>query len=460
MIRRVLVVIAVIIGLGGGLISYGFNAAMAFGPHIALIDLDDAIHPSSARFVKRAILQAIDDEASVLIIRLNTPGGLLDSTREIVEATLNSPIPIVVFVAPESAHAASAGTFITAAAHIAAMAPVTSIGAATPVSIGGEIPDKLERKISQDAAAFLREIAKERGRNAESLEATVFEGISYTSSEALEENIIDFVADDVPNLIHLIDGMTVELRSGSVILDLEGLEVLEIERTALEIFLSFLADPNLALVLVSFGLIAILIEWVIPGLWGPGILGVISLSLGLVALGELPVNWIGVVLMLFAVFLFYLEIQAAGIGIFGVSGVIAFLVGGFLLVGGITPPAIPQPNDAPSFRVNPYLLVSITGGIGAAIIFLVKDLAKARILASKDLGSTAPLVGQVASTITALVPRGTIRVGGEDWTAVSDSGESIDEGESVIVSEIEGLTLKVFKSSEVDGGIQDSMVEK
>ena len=206
----------------------------------------------------------------------------------------------------------------------------------------------------------------------------------------------------------------------------------------------------MAFALVSIGLIALLIEFILPGLWGPGILGVIALALGFVALGDLPVNWVGAALMVFAMLLFYLEAQAPGIGIFGVSGVIAFLVGGFLLVGGITPPAIPQPPEAPSFKVNYFLLAGVAAAMAAIVLFIARDLAKARRLASEDHGTTAPLVGQVAVVMTGLTPRGTVHVGGEDWTAVSDSGDTIDKGERVIVADAEGLTLRVFKSSEVD----------
>ncbi len=449
-IRRVVAVVLLALGLGGAVVSQGLAAE----PHVALIELDDAIDGSSARFVKRAINQATEDGARALIIRLNTPGGILDSTREIVEAILNSETPVVVFVAPEGAHAASAGTFLTAAAHVAAMAPVTNIGAASPVGLGEDLPETLERKASQDAAAFLREIAGERGRNAEVLESTVFNAAAYSATEALDKDIVDLVADDVSDLVEQLDGMAVELRSGNVTLDLEGVQVREIERTLLESFLGFLADPNVAFALVSLGLIALLIEFILPGLWGPGILGVIALALGFVALGDLPVNWVGAGLMVFAMALFYLEAQAPGIGIFGVSGVIAFLAGGFLLLGGITPPEIPQPPGAPSFRVNYFLLAGIAAGIAAIVLFVARDLAKARKLASEDRGTTLSVVGQIAVAATALSPRGTVHVGGEDWTAVSDSGEPIDKGERVIVSESEGLTLRVFKSPDVDMDVE------
>jgi len=452
--RRAIVVGLVVLGLGGAIVSHGVAAVLAAGPHVAVIDLDDAIHPNSARFVKRAIADATDDGARMLIIRLDTPGGLLDSTREIVEAMLGSETPVVVYVAPEGAHAASAGTFLTAAAHVAAMAPVTNIGAASPVGLGDDLPETLERKASQDAAAFLREIAGERGRNVEALQSTVFEAASFSATEALDNNVIDVVADDLQDLISKLDGTVVELRSGEVRLELEGVELRQIDRTPLELFLGFLSDPNVAFVLVTIGLIGLFVEFILPGLWGPGILGVICLALGFVALGDLPVNWVGVALMVFAMVLFYIEVQAPGIGIFGVSGAIAFVVGGFLLVGGLTPPAIPQAPEAPTFRVNYFLLGGIAAAILGLMLFVAKDVARARKLASEDRGTTTPIIGQVAVVTAALDPQGSVHVGGEEWTAVSDSGDPIEKGEEVIVSEADGLTLKVFRSSEAYGDSQ------
>ena len=452
--RRAIAVGLVVLGLGGAVVSQGGAAVLAAEPHVAVIDLDDAIHPNAARFVKRAIAKATDDGARMLVIRLDTPGGLLDSTREIVEAILSSETPVVVYVAPEGAHAASAGTFLTAAAHAAAMAPVTNIGAASPVGLGQDLPETLERKASQDAAAFLREIAGERGRNVEALQSTVFEAASFSATEALDNNIVDLVADDLQDLIAQLDGTVVELRSGELRLDLEGVELRQIDRTPLELFLGFLSDPNVAFILVTIGLIGLFVEFILPGLWGPGILGVICLALGFVALGDLPVNWVGVALMVFAMVLFYIEVQAPGIGIFGVSGAIAFVVGGFLLVGGLTPPAIPQAPEAPSFRVNYFLLGGIAAAMLGLMLFVAKDLARARKLASEDRGTTVPIIGQVAVVTAALDPQGSVHVGGEEWTAVSDSGDPIEKGEEVIVSEADGLTLKVFRSSEAYGDSQ------
>ena len=446
--RRLVAVVVVALGFGGVLLSQGASLALAEEPHAALIEIDDAIHPSSARFLARAIEQAAEDGAQILIVVLNTPGGLLDSTRDMVDSMTNSPVPVVVYVAPTGAHAASAGTFVTAAAHVAAMAPITNIGAAAPVALGEDLPETLERKAKEDAAALLREIADSRGRNSEALQQTVFEATAYSATEALEKDIIDLIAEDVDDLLAQLDGWTVEMKSGSVELHTSGLVVRKITRTPLEIVLAFLADPNIAFTLISLGFIAIFVEWVLPGLWGPGIIGVLALALGFVALGNLPVNWVGVALIAFAMGLFFLEMQAPGIGIFGVSGIISFLIGGFLLVGGIGPPALPEAPGAPSFRVNPFLLVGIAAAMAGFLLFLVRDLAMARKAAGRNLGTTMSLIGQTAVAATALSPAGRIRVAGEDWRVISDSGEPIEEGATVIVAEIDGLTLKVFEESE------------
>ena len=444
--RRALARAIAVLAFGGAVVSGGLSMAQAAEPYAALIELDDAIHASSERFLSRAIGQAAEDGAVLIIVELNTPGGLLDSTRDMVDVILNAPIPVVVYVAPTGAHAASAGTFITAAAHVAAMAPVTNIGAASPVAIGEELPETLERKVMQDAAALLREIAAARGRNAEALEATVFEATAYSATEALENNIIDIIAQDVDDLLAQLDGRSIALADGvTVELATSDLPVRQIDQTAVELFLSFLADPNIAFTLISLGFIAVFVEWVLPGLWGPGIIGVIALALGFVALGSLPVNWVGVGLITFSMLLFFVEMQVPGIGIFGVSGVISFVIGGFLLVGGLGAPELPQ---APSFRVNPFLI----GGIAAAMVgvlgFLVRDLALARKAAGRNLSTTMSLIGQTAVAATVLSPTGRIRVAGEDWGAISDSGQPIEKGATVIVAEVDGLTLKVFEESE------------
>ena len=437
--------IFVFIGLIGIIRSAEFNPVSGDDRSIAHIEINGEINPSTARFIRRSLGVAETEGSSIFIINIDTPGGLFESTRKIVEIISNSGIPVVVFVSPTGARAASAGTFIAAVAHITAMAPLTTIGAASPVGVGDELPDTLERKASQDAAALLREIASKRGRDVEALESTVFKAASYSATEALEAGIIDLLVDDMGSLIQQLEGLTIEIDSGTVTLNLKKTTIREINRNPLENFLGFLSNPNLAFTLLAIGFFGLLIEWILPGLWGPGILGVICLALGFVALGELPANWVGVGLMMFAILLFYLEVQISGFGIFGVSGAISFILGGFFLVGGLEPPPIPESEGLPSVRVNIFLLISVAVVFTSILLILVKDIIKAKKLSVMYHDGKISLIGQEATVVSSLDPKGTVRVSGEDWTALSDSGERINKGEKVVVTDAEGLTLKVFK---------------
>ena len=439
--RRVLALLSVLMGFCGFIVASLPNAA-ASGPHVALLAIDVPIQPTSGRFLSRGIDLATDEGAQFIVVRLDTPGGLLASTRVMVEKILASEIPVVVYVAPPGARAGSAGTFIVASAHVAAMAPATNIGAASPVGPGGEdLPETIKSKATQDAAAFIRTIAEERGRNAEPLEQTVLSAASYTATEALENGIIDLIAEDIDDLLSKLDGRAVKLRDGEVVLDTAGLEVREISRTPVERFLGFLADPNVAFLLLTIGGIGILVELLHPGLIAPGLGGLIALALAFVALGNLPVNWVGVGLLGLAMVLFVLELQAPGLGIFVVGGAISFVLGAFLLFGGFSPPAIPTP----SFRVSLWVIGAVSGILFAFLVTFFRTILQAR--RARYPTTSQKLVGQLGTTTTPLNPRGTVQVASELWSAVSDSGESIPEGEEVIVLEVEGLTLKVFKAS-------------
>ena len=439
--KRILALALVVLGFGGAIASQAIGTARAQGDHAALVEIDGAIQPISARFLARAIDTAAEDNAEVLIVLLDTPGGLLDSTREMVEAILASGVPVVVYVSPAGAEATSAGTFITAAAHVAAMAPSTNIGAAAPVSsTGEELPDTVKSKASEAAAAFIRSIAEERGRNADALEATVVEAKAYTASEALDNGIIDLVVRDVPALLEALDGRQVDLERGSRALQTANIPVRQIEPTALDRFLGIIADPNIAFILLALGALGILIEVMSPGLIGPGALGVIALALAFVALGNLPVNWVGVGLLVFAMVLFLVEVQAPGIGVFGVAGAVSFVLGAFFLFGGISPP----PITTPSFRVDPWLLGAVSVVLFALLALSLRTLAVAR--KTDYVSPSSNVVGQAGKVVAPLEPRGTVRVNGESWTAESLSGQPIAEGAEIIVMEVEGLTLKVSEA--------------
>ncbi len=464
--KHVLASALILLGFGGAIASQGLSVAFAAGPHAALLEFDDTIQSVSARFVSRAIDTATEDGAQLLIVELDTPGGLYSSTEDMVEDILASGIPIVVYVSPSGAHAASAGTFVTAAAHVAAMAPATTIGAASPVPGSGEnLPATIGRKPAQDAAALMREIARARGRNVEALEQTVLNAKAYSASEALAKDVVDLVAKDIDDLMGQLDGMEVLLkptvtdgtaRGEGFTLRTEGLEIRQISQTPVERFLGFLADPNVAFVLLTLGALGIFVEFLVPGTLVPGIAGVIALALAFVALGNLPVNLAGVGLLALAMVLLFIEIQAPGIGVFGIAGVISFVLGAFLLFGGFTPP----PIETPSFKVNIWLILGVATAMLAVLLFLVRDLVAARRAGAKGATTQESLVGQIAIVTSGLAPQGMVHVGGEDWSAVSDAGQTIGEGEEVMVLEAEGLTLRVFRSPLSDQSDEGNLGEE
>ena len=422
------------------------RAAEAQTPsHAALIELDTAIHPVAGRFLKRSLEQAAQDGAQFVIIRLDTPGGLLSTTREMVTAILESPIPVVVYVAPSGVHAASAGTFIVAAAQVAAMAPATNLGAASPIGASGEdLPDTLKSKATEDAAAFLRSIANQRNRNADALERTVIDAISYTDAEALELGIIDIVAQNMDDLVSKLDGMLVDVPGGQVQLQTSGIVVQTLTRNAIETLLDIVANPQITFILLSLGGILIIIELLTPGLILPGFLGVIALTLAFLGLVNLPANWIGVGLIFLGLALFYGELVAPGLGVMGLSGAVSFILGAFLLFAQFDAPPIPTPTLSVSLwaiAVVGFIMISFV-----AMLFLSLRNSKKLHYQSTKL----TLVGDAGFAKTALEPRGTVQIANELWSAESDSGDTIAAGEEVIVSEVEGLNLKVMRLAEIE----------
>ena len=407
--------------------------------------IDGAIDPSSARILNGWIETAESRGASLLVIELDTPGGSFDSTRDMAGALLDSSVPVAVFVTPSGARAASAGTFIVAAGHVAAMSPGTNIGAAAPVTMeGDDLPETLKTKATQDAAAFLREIATNRDRNSEALERTVFEAASYNVEEALDLDIIDLSATDLADLIAKVDGRTVTVKGIDRTLSTAGAAVERVEADPVQRFLKWLANPHLVFVMLAAGGILILIEVFSPGGWVPGIVGAGLLVLAFLGMGSLPVNWVGLVLIGVGLVLFFMELQAPGWGGFGVAGGVSFIVGGFLLFGDASIPGLP----APDVRVG-YGVLGVTAlAMGVSVAGLWYFARKSRTLIS--LPRDAEIVGQTGVVRTALEPKGTVQVASELWTAESDSGERIESGENVIVAEVDGITLKVFKADNLE----------
>ncbi|MDA1188569.1 MAG: nodulation protein NfeD [Chloroflexi bacterium] len=436
-----LVLVALLIGMG--LMSlFGMDSLVAQSQtsRASVITIEDTIQSRTAKFLARGIDAATEQGSALLIVQLDTPGGLLSSTRDMVEEIMASPIPVVVFVAPSGAQAASAGTFILASGHVAAMAPSTNVGAASPVSGSGEdLPDTLKSKATQDAAAFLRSIAEERGRNSDALEATVLEAKAYTAIEALNLGVINLVARDLDDLLDQLHGRHIALSGRDVVLNTTGMRVVDINKTPLEHFLGFLASPNIAFLLLALGALGIVIELFNFGMLVPGVIGGILLALGLVGIGNLPVNWAAFGLLAFSMLLIYLEIQAPGFGIFGVGAIISFIIGAFFLFGRFSfdSPAI----DSPSFRVSIWLIAVITALMAGIFALFLRFASQAQKIHYPSGIST--IVGDAGVVMTAIAPRGTVRVDGELWSAVSDSDTAIAKGASIVVESISGVTLKV-----------------
>ena len=373
-----------------------------------------------------------------MIIELNTPGGLLDSTRDIVEQLLDSPVPTAVYVSPKGARAGSAGTFITAAANFAVMAPGSNIGAATPVSsTGQDLDETLASKVENDAAALIRSIAQERGRNEDLLEATVREAASYSSQEAVDGDVVDFIADDLGSLMSQLDGLEAQTSLGAVFLETEGLPTIDLDKTFLETLLEFLSDPNVSFLLLSIGGLGIVIELFNPGLIVPVIVGVICLILAFVALGNLPVNWAGVALILLAIVLAAAEVAVAGFGVLGVASIVSLILGGLLLFAqfGDASPTLPH------IGVNRWLIAGVGGTGGLAVIYLARQAVKSRRERRAD--PVESIVGRTGSVTSSVDPRGYVRVANDTWSAISADGDQIGVGEQVTVLSIEGLTLTV-----------------
>lgn len=312
----------------------------ASAPSVVVVPLTGAITPPTARFVTSAIAEAERAGAAAVVIELDTPGGLLSSTDEIIRAILASDVPVVVWVGPDGARAASAGVFITYAAQVAAMAPSTRIGSASPVSLTGEMDETMRRKVTNDAVSQIRTLADLRGRDATWAEAAVRDAANVTAAEALRLGVVDLLASDVPTLLTDIDGRTVSTASGPVTLATSGAETIGSEMGWLDQLLAVLADPTIAYILLSLGGLGLFLELSNPGVTFPGVFGGISLLLGLYGLGTLPVNWAGVGLIAFSFLLFVVDLFVPSLGTLTIGGLVSFVLGSYLLLGSNAPPGL------------------------------------------------------------------------------------------------------------------------
>ena len=410
------------------------SAPASAPPPVALIEMDGAITPVTVRLINAAIERAQAERAQALILQLNTPGGLERSMRSIVQAILNSDIPVIVYVAPTGARAASAGVFITMAGHVAAMAPATNIGAAHPVAVGGGMDKEMSKKVVNDAAAFARTIATERGRNVEWAEKAVRASVAATEREAVKLRVVDLVADDVPDLLAKVNGRTVKTRLGMVTLKTKDAPVKRIEIRFRDRFLALITDPNVAYILMMVGMLGIFFELSNPGSILPGVIGGISLILAFFAFQSLPINWAGLLLIIFGVGLLLVEIKVVSHGILTIGGVVAMLLGSIMLY------------DAPEtgIRVSWVVMIPTVGTVATLVVFAVS--AGLRALYRRPATGAAGMVGQLGIVKTPLTPEGQVLVDGELWRAVAQDGPAA-AGETVQIAEMDGLTLKVIRSA-------------
>jgi membrane-bound serine protease (ClpP class) len=441
-----------------GVLLFGLAASARAAP-VVVLQVQDAIGPASADYIVRGIARAAQHGAQLVVLELDTPGGLDTSMRQIIQAILASPVPVAVYVAPQGARAASAGTYILYAAHIAAMAPATTLGAATPVAIGltGSEPppskavasqpdaappvaaDPMAAKRVHDAAAFIRGLAQQRGRNATWAERAVREAVSLTASEALREHVIDVVANDVADLLAQIDGKTVKLPAGDVKLQTDGLAFEPAPADWRERLLATITNPSVALILMMIGIYGLLFEFAAPGTGVAGVVGAICLLLGLYALQMLAVNYAGLALLLLGMALLGAEIVLSTFGVLGIGGVVAFVAGAILLFD----------RDVPGFGV-PLTLVGALAASSAAVVLLTGSLAL-RARRRPVVSGREQLAGARGEVVQVGGGEAWAQIFGERWRVRSD--QPLVPGQRVRVLSLRGLTLEVQIEDESIGEV-------
>ncbi|MDH3713982.1 MAG: nodulation protein NfeD [Gammaproteobacteria bacterium] len=434
----------------------------AWGADVWLVEFEGAVSPASADYLIRTLEHAEQANADLLIIRMDTPGGLDQSMRDIIKQILAAKVPVATFVAPDGSRAASAGTYILYASHFAAMAPATNVGSSTPVSIGGggsspfplpgQEPKKpaseeedeseskpddgaagpksaMERKIINDAVAYLRGLAQLRGRNQEWAEKTVREGANLPAADALEQDVIDVIATDVDDLLAKLNGKTVTIEGQERTLDLSAPNLTRIEPDWRHKFLALITNPNVAYILLMIGIYGLIIEFYNPGLGGPGIVGVICLLLGAFALHMLPINYAGLALMLVGVALMVAEAFTPTFGVLGLGGAIAFVIGSIMLMD----------TELPAYQISLPIIAAFAAASIGLFVFAVGAAFRARrgqVVTGKEsmIGTTAVVLENFDGT-------GRVRAFGEIWQATSE--QPLTKGATVRIVKVDGLTLKV-----------------
>ena len=422
------------------------GATSAAARHVNVVEIADfSINPASSDYIQKGIAQSEEDGAAALLIELDTPGGLLSATKDIIQAMLNAEVPVIVFVAPKGAWAASAGTFITLAGHVAAMAPGTSIGAASPISAQGQGEREsdeegakrrsvAEQKAEEFTSAFIESIAKERERNVEWAEKAVREAEAIRSDEALELGVIDLIASDREDLLAKIDGREVVVSDETVTLEVAGAEIRVLTMTTIERVFNFLANPDIAVLLVMLGLLGLYIEFNQPGMIVPGLMGAVFLILAAIAFQILPFSWVGLLLMLLGMGLIAAEVFVTSFGLLFAAGLACFLLGGTMLFD------MPEVSDltVDFWRVLVPLTVAFGLVAGLVVVMVTRSLARGQT------AGVSEMLGLLGRSATDLDPEGRVFIRGEYWMALAD--ESIGEGETVEVTGVEGLRLRVRRA--------------
>jgi membrane-bound serine protease (ClpP class) len=432
---------------------FGMGAAAANASEVWVVELDGAITPATARYFTRALDDAQEASAAALIVQLDTPGGLDEAMRDMIKAILASRVPVVVYVAPNGSRAASAGTYLLYASHVAAMAPATNVGSSTPINIGGSpfptgpeeppgdgdgdgdgkaepaSPSALERKVVNDAVAYIRGLAALRGRNADWAEGTVREAANLTAAEALEQNVIDLIADDLDSLLAALDGRTVTVAGNTVTLDLKGAEIRTIVPGWRDELLALITNPNVAYILLMLGIYGLILEFYNPGTGVPGVTGVICLLLAAYALQMLPVSYAGLALILFGVALMVAEIVTPTVGVLGVGGVVAFVAGSIILFD----------SDLPGYRVSMPIIAAAAAASAGVFLIGVNSAMRARRL--KVSTGREAMIGATAVALEDFAARGMVRAFSEDWLA--QSPRPVRKGDKLRVTGVEGLVLRV-----------------
>lgn len=433
------------------------GAAAANARAVWVVELDDAITPATADYFITSLDDAHEADVAAVIVRLDTPGGLDQSMRAMIKEILASRVPVVVYVAPNGSRAASAGTYLLYASHVAAMAPATNVGSSTPVSIGDPFPSPaeppagddeggaaptggsaMERKVINDAVAYIRGLAALRGRNAEWAEQTVREAANLTAAEALDRNVIDLVAEDLDALLLALHGRTVALQGSSVTLDLTDAEITTVVPGWRHEFLALITNPNVAYLLLMIGLYGLILEFYNPGLGIAGVTGVICLLLGAYALQMLPVNYAGVALILVGIALMAAEVMTPTFGVLGVGGIIAFAFGSIILFD----------SDLPGYRVSVPIIAAVGAASAAVFVFGLGTAMRARRL-RVSTGREA-MIGASAIALEDFAERGRVRAFSENWQA--RSARPVREGTKLRITSIDGLVLTVEADAGMDAG--------